>query len=179
MCDMSATSDLLDLYRSFLDQLLLQLPISHSSVRVAMVRFISPPEVTWNLTSDYSYNYTTVMQGVHTYLSSTISPPASVDDAIGVVINDVIMSPDNRADAPNVVLLLGTGENTVFSMVNLEQMRLHGRMLAVNMHATSEWLVTPAFSPLDSFRYASDSGEYACTLQKVLDAIQSLFPCDV
>ena len=178
VCDVSfsVTSDGMALYRSFLQEMLIQLPISHDTIRVAMVRFIRPPEVTWNLQSNYSYNYTTVMQGIETHLSDVVGHE-TVNEALRVVIDDVINSDDNRADAPNVIIVMGDGGGTVQTMPALDDLNNMARVLAVNVHASRNWARAPASTIYDSFRYDTLNETQLCTVQQVVAVIQSLYTC--
>lgn len=97
--------------RTFIDDVISQLTIGQSNVRVALVRFLSTPEVTWSLDSAQSGSYDNVTQGINEYLTSSGSI-GTVDSAFDVVVSDVIGSTGDRANAANVVITVGDGDGT-------------------------------------------------------------------
>ena len=165
--------------RQFLRELLEQLPIGLNFVRVALVRFMGSPEVTWGLDSSFTSDFNTLITAIDSGLATTSPLATTVENALRVVLSHVIDSPGDRAEAPNVVIVIGDGYAGT-DTDNLSELSEHARVLAVNVHDIStNWnSYIPACNTYDSFRYATNSGEHTWDVAQVFRTIQLLYPID-
>ena len=163
--------------KAFLEELLSQLPIGHDFVRVALVRFTSPPELTWGLDASETSDYTTLISAINNAIE--IGSFSNVRNGLDTVLSNVIGSSGDRAEAPNVVIVIGDGYAGT-DTDNLSELSEHARVLAVNVHDIStNWnSYIPACNTYDSFRYATNSGEHTWDVAQVFRTIQLLYPID-